>query len=298
MVTTQNQTNSNSTIGLDMTTTINKPMIKTEDSLSTIIDDVTVDTTTETDTETQTNTSQYQNEIDEIAKNALFDGNGYSTGNPNGKAKEYEIVLKDKTYNAIKDNLPSSLPIEKLADLSSLTDKEKELRLTLLDDLQKAQFHTIGALYHYVRVGKLLLTIQSERVGKKQSLQRIIASVGLNDRTAFRYMKIAKDDRFVKMTEEQFKSLHHLTQSKMIIMTEFNNDEFCKAIKDEDYPFPIKEKNESKPSTYAMSEERYKELMGYKKDYVVKKYDDLYSDYLDLEEKYNELINQSKKEVA
>jgi len=95
------------------------------------------------------------------------------------------------------------------------------------------------------------------------------------------------------MTENQFKSLHHLTQSKMLIMTEFDDEKFYEAINDEDFEFPTKKKKPlQKPSDFVMSDEKYKELMGYDKALIIKYYDELYREKLALIEKIESLQNQ------
>lgn len=90
------------------------------------------------------------------------------------------------------------------------------------------------------------------------------------------------------MTEDNFKSLQHLTQAKMIMMTTYDNDKFNEAINNKDFIFQ-KEKKEKKemkiekPSEYSISDEIYKELMQYDMNYVIQKYDLLYKEYIELQ---------------
>lgn len=185
------------------------------------------------------------------------------------------------------DNL---LPIQKINqyDLSELNEDEKTLRSTLLDDLEKAQLSTAISIYYYIRVGITLIRIKKLKENEKKSYIKIIESIGFKERTAFRYISLAKDKRFAAMTEDNFKSLQHLTQAKMIMMTTYDNDKFNEAINNKDFIFQ-KEKKEKKemkiekPSEYSISDEIYKELMQYDMNYVIQKYDLLYKKYIELQ---------------
>ena len=274
-------------------------LVPTENGLNTLAEDNVTDEVVTDIESVDTNNELTQYEINDVAKNAMFDGNGCSKGNPNGESKEYEVVISDKTYDGIKDKIDDTLPIDKFSksyDFDLLQQKEKELRNNLLDDLGKAQFYTMVSLYYYVKVGMTLLSIKNQR--KSKSFKKIILSVDLNERTAFRYMALAKDDRFSNMTENQFKSLHHLTQSKMLMMTEFSNEEFEKALNDEDYEFPKKKKKiENKPSEYSMTDDKYKEFVGYDKQYLIKEYDKIYTlllDYLSKDDIESKITNNTK----
>ena len=241
-----------------------------------------------TDTVSVTKT---QSEINKVAFDSMFDGKGYSKGNPNSGEKEYEVEVSDKSYDGIKDKIVEILPIEKVNqtfDFELLQKSEKDLRESLLDDLKKAQFYTMVSLYYYVKVGKTLISIQNKRQNK--SLKKIIQSVGLNERTAFRYMKLANDVRFSNMTENQFKCLHHLTQSKMLMMTKFDNSKFEKALNDEDYVFPSKPtKPKIKPNDLMISKEKYDELLKYDKHILITYYDALYKELMEYKNKFYEL---------
>jgi len=276
-------------------------LVSTENGLNTLVEDNVTDEVVTDIESVDTNNELTQYEINDVAKNAMFDGNGYSKGNPNGESKEYDEV--DTTVEVIVDDtkVDELLPIDKInqsKDLSVLNSEEKKLRNTLLDDLEKAQYYTVVALYHYVKVGKQLLHIQKLRSNKPKSLKRIIESVGLNERTAFRYMKIAKDERFVKMTESQFKSLHHLTQSKMITMTKFEDEEFYEAINDEDFLFPTKKKEIKMDSDLVIEKNLYETFLDKPKAYVINEYNSLLIKYNRLEESIQSENISNAKEVA
>lgn len=274
------------------------PLAETENGLKKMNEDNVTDEVV-TDTESvDTNNKPNQYDINNIANDALFDGNGYSKGNPNGVAKEYNEVNTKVEVLVDDSKIDNLLPIEKInqsKDLSTLNNAEKELRDILLEDLEKAQFATVVALYHYVKVGKQLLNIKQKRLNKPKSLIRIIESVGLNERTAFRYMKIAKDERFGKMTESQFKSLHHLTQSKMITMTKFKDEKFYEAINDEDFTFHKKKKVIEMGSDIKFDKDLYETFKSESKDYIINEYNSLYIKYMELK---NTIDNQCNKEVA
>lgn len=190
------------------------------------------------------------------------------------------------TESVVTINYDNLLPIEKMnqSDLSKLDKDEKELRATLLEDLEKAQFYTAVSIYYFVKVGKHLLTIKKLKENNKNSFKKIIESVGLRERTAFRYISLAQDSRFASMSEDNFKSLHHLNQTKMIMMTKYDDDTFNEAINNENFAFPKekKEKEIKKPSEYSISDETYKELMQYEITYVIQKYDLLYKELIEL----------------
>lgn len=292
-------TNQNSIVGEVMVVDTKSSVLIQSNGLP-IMDNDDMDISTDVENTDTVSVTQYQSEINKVAIDSMFDGDGYSKGNPNGETIEYEVVVSDKTYDGIKDKIDESLPIEKFSktyDFNLLQPTEKQLRETLLDDLGRAQFFTMVSLYYYVKVGKTLLSIKNKR--KSKSYKKIIQSVDLNERTAFRYMALAKDDRFSKMSEDQFKSLHHLTQSKMLMMTEFNNDEFEKALNDEDYEFKKKPQNiGKKPSEYSISDDKYKEFVKYDKKYLIKEYDKVYTlllDYMDEDELEEKITNNTKE---
>lgn len=292
METISQNTNTNSTVGENMNS-IESGVLPTQNGLSAMeeTNENILNNVETTDTMTVSNNVEYQCDINKVAVDSLFDeedGSKYQY-NPNTvitESDEIEVKTEIIVDNSKIDELLPIQKVDKVYDMATLNDKETELRETLLKDLEMAQYFTVASLYYYVKVGKQLLEIQKQRLAHSGSLKRIIASVGLNERTAFRYMKIAKDGRFAKMTEDHFKSLHHLTQSKMITMTTFTDDKFYEAISNEDYQFPTKKKNnEKKPSEYVMSDDTYAKLNSYDKALVIKKYDDLYKLYIDLKEK-------------
>ncbi len=249
-------------------------------------DIVTVETINDELTE-----SQKQEEIGNIAKDSLFDGNGYSQSNGNG-AKEFDEVDTTTVVVIDESKIDSLLPIQRedeSMDLASLNSSEVKLRETLLDDLEKAQFYTVASLYYYIKVGKKLLNIKETRKNQKGSLQRIIQSVGLNERTAYRYIKIASDSRFAKMTEEHFKSLHHLTQGKMTMMVGFKDDKFYEAINDEEFPFPKKEKKITMGDDIEFGKDLFETFTVNSKAFVINEYNTLYIQFIELENKMKEL---------
>jgi len=281
MTATVSPINQNSAIGAVMLTDIIRTVISTKNGLLPMDDDTqSVLTTTLSD-------FQKQIESDDIVKNSLFDGNGYAKSNGKGETESEEmettkiVVVDDSKINTL-------LPIERIddeIDLEQLNYNEKELRKILLDDLKKAQFYTVLSLYYYIKVGLNLLNIQKQRENHKGSLQRIIQSVGLNERTAYRYVAIAKDGRFAKMTEEQFKSLHHLTQSKMIMMTKFKDEAFYSAINDEDFVFPTKKKMIEIGTDIKFDKGVFETFKTKSKEYVINEYNNLYIKYIELENK-------------
>lgn len=280
MTTNETNTMNTTTVGEEMNQSIMDGVIPSESGMRKF--------------EVNDNTQQYQSDINKKAIDSMFDkeSSKKSESKSNGETIEYEV---DTTVEVVVDDskLDKLLPIEKVSyDMSNLNEKEKEIRNTLLEDLGKAQYFTIVSLYYYVKVGKKLIDIKTKREKYEGSLQRIIQSVGLNERTAYRYMKIAKDDRFSMMDEKQFKSLHHLTQNKMILMTKFDDTEFYKAINDEDYVFNTNTKKPKvKPKSYSITDELYQQLITSDKDYIVRMYDSLYKEKLSLLdelEKYGE----------
>ena len=131
------------------------------------------------------------------------------------------------------------LPIQKmneLVDTLDLTDKETSLRNDIIVDIEKAQYHTVSAMFYYIIIGKKLIDIKSKLVN--QRYLSFINSIGFSERTAQRYCKIAKDKRFAQLTENEIRKTHHLTQSKMVTMTKFNDKKFNEALADEDFEFP------------------------------------------------------------
>lgn len=299
-------TNQNSTVGENMSS-IESSVLPTQNGLSAMEKTYEngLNNVKTADTMTVSNNVEYQCDINKVAVDSLFDEEDESKYRYNKDvvvSESDEIELKTDVVELDESQFDTLLPIQKsdkVYDKTTLNPKETELRETLLKDLEMAQYFTVASLYYYVKVGKQLLEIQKQRLAHSGSLKRIIASVGLNERTAFRYMKIAKDSRFAKMTENHFKSLHHLTQSKMITMTTFTDDKFYEAIGNEDYQFPTKKKNnETKPSEYVMSDDTYAKLNSYDKALVIKKYDDLYKLYIDLKEKIDYQTNEINEEAA
>ena len=273
------ETNPNSTEGEII-------MTPSENGLSPM--DNTTDTVTVESTNDELKESQKQEEIANIAKDAIFDGNGYPKSSATG-TKEYDEV--DTTQVVVIDSkVDSLLPIQKendSMDLESLNSNEVKLRETLLGDLEKAQFYTVASLYYYIKVGKKLLNIKEQRKNQKGSLQRIIQSIGLNERTAYRYMKIAGDRRFAKMTEDHFKSLHHLTQGKMTMMIAFDDTKFYKAITDENFKFQKKEKKITMGSDIKFGKDLFETFAENSKAYVINEYNTLYMKFVELKSKIN-----------
>ena len=250
----------------------------------------TTDIVTEESTNDELTESQKQEEIANIAKDSLFDGTGCSQSSGTG-TKEYDEVDTTQVVVIDESKVDSLLPIQReddSMDLKSLNSNEVKLRETLLDDLEKAQFYTVVSLYYYIKVGKKLLNIKEQRKNQKGSLQRIIQSVGLNERTAYRYIKIAGDRRFAKMTEEHFKSLHHLTQGKMTMMIDFKDDKFYEAINNEEYEFPKKEKKITMGSDIVFGKNLFETFAENSKAYVINEYNTLYIQFIELENKMTE----------
>jgi len=249
----------------------------------------TTDIVTEESTNDELTESQKQEEIANIAKDSLFDGTGCSQSSGTG-TKEYDEVDTTQVVVIDESKVDSLLPIQReneSMDLKSLNSNEVKLRETLLDDLEKAQFYTVVSLYYYIKVGKKLLNIKEQRKNQKGSLQRIIQSIGLNERTAYRYMKIAGDRRFAKMTEDHFKSLHHLTQGKMTMMIAFDDTKFYKAITDENFKFQKKEKKITMGSDIKFGKDLFETFAENSKAYVINEYNTLYMKFVELKSKIN-----------
>jgi len=284
MVAVAQNTNQNLEVGEVMDTTIG-----TENGLAPFKEETINDTMT---AENKLTDFQKQQKINKVAKDSLFDGTKTISSNGNGEVTESDEIDTTKVVTVDDTLIDNLLPIEKVNksnDLSDLTKEEKVLRETLLVDLENAQFYTVVTLYHYVKVGKKLLDIKKQRANQKGSLKRIIQSIGMNDRTAFRYMKIAKDERFLNMDKEQFKSLHHLTQSKMMLMTEFKDKNFYEAINDEDYIFPKKKKKIEMGDDIEFDKALYETFKEKPKDYIINEYNTLYIQLIELENKIKEL---------
>ncbi len=177
------------------------------------------------------------------------------------------------------DNEIVLLPIEKLTqniEKFKLSENETKMRNDILDDLERAEFYTIASLYHYIKIGKKLIIIKEKLKGRKNRYTQFIASIGMNERTAQRYSKIASDNRFVSMTENEVKRLYHINQSKMIQMTKFSDDDFKKAIEDEDYVFPTKKiSSPSMGTDIVIDKELYKTFLEKPKAFIINEYNHL-----------------------
>ncbi len=196
------------------------------------------------------------------------------------------------------DTVTSLLPIEKLnIDLVEfgLTTNEEELRSGIIDDLQKAQFFAVASLYHYIRVGAKLAKVKYQLNGKKGRYTNFIKSVGINERTAHRYVTIASDKRFLEMTENEFKKLYHITQSKMIKMTKFKEDKFYEAINDEDFEFETTKKEFKKPSDCIIDDDMFNIFMKRDKAYIINEYNSLLSSFKNSENVIE--VSDTTKEV-
>jgi len=101
-------------------------------------------------------------------------------------------------------------------------------------------------------------------------------------------MKIAGDRRFAKMTEENFKSLHHLTQAKMTMMIAFDDTKFYKAITDENFEFQKKEKKITMGSDIKFGKDLFETFAENSKAYVINEYNTLYIQFIELENKMTE----------
>lgn len=222
--------------------------------------------------------------------------------NPNTKTEtlvEKAITTESPLNQLTNDN---RLPIEKLSDNLKefeLSEKEIEHRETLIDDLLKAQRFTVNALYHYIKLGHKLNGFKEEL--KKGRFLPFVNSIGLNERTAQRYMKIAKDERFLNMSENELSKTFHLTQTKMIKMTNITDrNEFQKALNNENYIFESKKATEkSIPKDFIIDKELYQVFLDKSKDYVINEYNTLFEKYSDLEKELKSLKtkpNQNNKD--
>lgn len=210
----------------------------------------------------------------------------------NNESVENISIVSGKGLPPLSNDVENSttsylLPIEKNSqnlDKFELSTKEKDMREEVVADLEKAQLYTVTSLYYFIKVGYRLIKIKENLKSKKGRFKKFIDSIGMNERTAQRYMKIAGDKRFKAMTENELKQLYHLTQGKMLLMTTFTDEEFNKAIHDEDYIFPSKtQKSSTMPSGFVIEQDMYDKLMKADKAFVINEYNSLLKKYLELE---------------
>jgi len=213
--------------------------------------------------------------------------------NPTTK-KENVFAETVKTDNPLtpltNDNrLPIDIHNENIKTFK-LEESEIKKRETLIEDLRNAQKFTVNALYHYIQFGNKLNGIKDTLVKGRFIL--FLKSIGINERTAQRYMKIAKDKRFLDMNENELTKTFHLTQTKMIKMVEFDDKEFNEALSDEKYEFESKKNTEkSIPKDFIIDKKLYQIFLEKSKDYVINEYNTLYEKYSNLEKELENLKN-------
>lgn len=207
-------------------------------------------------------------------------------------AVEETIAIEESLV--IKTDIPL-LPIEQLnrnIAVYELTDKEQQMREQLIDDIKNAEHHTILALFYYLKVGKRLITIKASLSGIKGRYTKFLESIGMHERKAQRYMKIAKDERFSNMDEEEIKRLHHLTQNQLEALTKFKDDAFYAAIRDTNFELPKKgsSNGSGKDVDYVIDDTLYQTFMDKDKKYVINEYNALLKKFIQLQQQLSESV--------
>jgi hypothetical protein len=145
--------------------------------------------------------------------------------------------------------IDGKVKIEVLSDnISSfgLTDDEIKFRDELIDDLKLAETLITQSLYIYIRIGLKLVSIKNKLISKKGRYTKFLASIGFNERKAQRYMELATHNRYIQMSEDEIKSLHHIPQTRLIEMVKYDDETFYTAVNDSKYKFPKKQTAEEK----------------------------------------------------
>lgn len=206
-----------------------------------------------------------------------------------------EIVKTDNPLTQLTNDyrLPIDIYNENIKNYE-LEDNEIKKRDTLIEDLRNAQKFTVNALYHFIQFGNKLNGIK-DTLDKGRFIP-FLKSIGINERTAQRYMKIAKEKRFLNMSEKELTKTFHLTQTKMIKMIKFDDKTFNEALTNENFDFNPNEKdnNPKTPKGMTISNEKYETFKKESKDYVINEYDELYKKYLKLEKELNTLNTNQK----
>lgn len=145
--------------------------------------------------------------------------------------------------------IDGKVKIEVLSDniaTFGLTDDEIKFRDELIDDLKLAETLTMQSLYIYIRIGLKLVSIKSKLISKKGRYTKFLASIGFNERKAQRYMELATHNRYIQMSEDEIKSLHHIPQTRLIEMIKYDDETFYTAVNDSKYKFPKKQTADEK----------------------------------------------------
>ena len=145
--------------------------------------------------------------------------------------------------------IDGKVKIEVLSDniaTFGLTDDEIKFRDELIDDLKLAETLITQSLYIYIRIGLKLVSIKSKLISKKGRYTKFLASIGFNERKAQRYMELATHNRYIQMSEDEIKSLHHIPQTRLIEMIKYDDETFYTAVNDSKYKFPKKQTADEK----------------------------------------------------
>ena len=164
------------------------------------------------------------------------------------------------TKNTIQLHLNTNIPAREFynnIDFTTIKDKTKIYYDEIVKELELAQLYNYSAKYRYIKVGIILNRAKDELSLSGKDWGNFCERLGLKERTEQRYRKIAKDDRFAILKEEDAYKLTHLTQANMLAMTKDKDKTFYEKLNTIDYDFS-KSKSTDKNGKEVDLDKKYK----------------------------------------